>query len=76
LFHPQTTSRFIQGEKEGLKPDARMYQAMIQAMCRKGNLEESIQRLRELSALGHYPDKQILSAVTTAHALAGKMKGA
>jgi pentatricopeptide repeat protein len=53
-----------------------MYQAMIQAMCRKGDLEESIQRLRELSALGQYPDKQILSAVTTAHALAGKMKGA
>jgi len=64
-----------QGESDGLKPDMTMYQAMIESMCRKGDLAECLKRLQDMASLGVVPDKKILGAVVTAHALSGKVRG-
>lgn len=64
-----------QGESDDLKPDVTMYQAMIESMCRKGDLTESLRRLQDMASMGIVPDKKILGAVVTAHALSGKVQG-
>lgn len=64
-----------QGESEGLTPDIRMYDSMIESMCKQGDLSESIRRLKEMASSGLNPDKKVLSAVVTAHAAAGKVNG-
>ena len=79
LFHNGDYVRAMeilnQGEKDGLEPNATMYQAMIESMCRKGELKESLRRLKAMASSGVIPDKKILSAVVTAHALSGKVQG-
>lgn len=64
-----------QGESEGLTPDIRMYDSMVESMCKQGDLSESIRRLKEMASSGLNPDKKVLSAVVTAHAAAGKVNG-
>lgn len=73
--YDRATQILQQGEKDGLKPDAAMYQAMIVSMCRQGDLIESLRSLKAMASSGVLPDKNILSAVVTAHALAGKVQG-
>lgn len=79
LFNSGDYDRAIQilkqGENDGLKPDTIMYQAMIESMCRKGDLRESVYRLKAMASSGILPDKKILSAVVTAHALSNKVQG-
>jgi pentatricopeptide repeat protein len=73
--YDRATQVLKQGESEGLTPDIRMYDSMIESMCKQGDLSESIRRLKQMASSGLNPDKKVLSAVVTAHAAAGKVNG-
>ena len=56
-------------------PDKRLYEALIKSFCRRGDLIAGLLRLQEMKARGLQPDKDHISALVTAHALAGKTNG-
>lgn len=57
-------------------PDTRLYEALIKSFCRRGDLTAGLLRLQEMQTRGLQPDKDHISALVTAHALAGKTNGA
>jgi len=65
----------VQGEDEGLQADKRLYEAMIKSFCRRGDLSSGLLRLQEMQSRGMQPGKDHISALVTAHALAGNAYG-
>jgi len=68
-------SSIMQGEEEGMIPDDRLYEAVIKSFCRQGDLSSGLHRLQEMQSQGLQPKKDHISALVTAHALAGKTYG-
>lgn len=65
----------MQGEDEGITPDKRLYEALIKSLCRRGELSQGLMRLQDMQSKRLQPDKDHISALVTAHALAGKTYG-
>lgn len=65
----------LQGERDKFKPNKRLYSAMINSLCRRGDLKMSVERLHDMRRAGFQADKNILSAIVTAHALGNQIKG-
>lgn len=62
-----------QGEAEGLTPDRPMYERMVEAMCREGDVESARDRLVQMKNQGFVVEKKVLSSVVTGFALAGRI---
>ena len=62
-----------QGEGEGLVPDRPLYERMIEAMCREGDVESARDRLVQMKKQGLVVEKKVLSSVVTGFALAGRI---
>lgn len=62
-----------QGEAEGMTPDRPLYERMVEAMCREGDVESARDRLVQMKNHGFVVEKKVLSSVVTGFALAGRI---
>jgi pentatricopeptide repeat protein len=74
--HERGATLLEQGEGEGMRPDKALYSALIKHMCRSDQLGAATVRLEEMQERGLAPDKDHLSPLVTAHALAGEVEEA
>lgn len=74
--HERGATLLEQGEAEGMRPDKALYSALIKHMCRNDQLGAATARLEEMQERGLAPDKDHLSPLVTAHALAGEVEEA
>lgn len=60
-----------EGEAQGLVPDRPLYERMIEAMCREGDVASARDRLVRMKKQGLVVEKKVLASVVTGFALAG-----
>lgn len=64
-----------EGEAQGMVPDKKLYEVLIKAHAKRGEIKEGLKRLREMRNSDLVPDKEHFGALVIANALSGSFKG-
>lgn len=75
-YYKKAVEFLNEGEAEGLVPDRPLYERMIEAMCREGDVESARDRLVQMKKQGLVVEKKVFASVVTGFALAGRVEEA